>query len=74
MGKKGIEMRLDDLMIDKRSFQMEGLISSLASCIDVKLTHNELYLLIKQFFELNNQMYGSFEDIHVKSEAAQDNY
>jgi len=60
---KEIEMQLDDLMIDKRSFQMEGLISSLASCIDVKLTHNELYLLVKQFFDCNNQIYGSFEDI-----------
>ncbi|MFX1281072.1 MAG: DEAD/DEAH box helicase, partial [Promethearchaeota archaeon] len=28
---KEIEMQLDDLMIDKKSFQMEGLISSLAS-------------------------------------------
>ena len=71
---KEIEMQLDDLMIDKRSFQMEGLISSLASCIDVKLTHNELYLLVKQFFEINNQMYGSFEDIHDRSEGAKDNY
>ena len=71
---KEIEIQLDDLMIDKRSFQMEGLISSLASCIDVKLTHNELYLLVKQFFELNNQMYGSFENIDGSSEGAKNNY
>ena len=60
---KEIEIQLDDLMIDKKSFQMEGLISSLASCIDIKLTHNELYLLIKQFFNLNNQIYGVFKDV-----------
>ncbi len=60
---KEIEMQLDDLMIDKRSFQMEGLVSSLASCIEVKLTHNELYLLMKTFFNLNNKKYGILEDI-----------
>ncbi len=71
---KEIEMQLDDLMIDKRSFQMEGLISSLASCIDVKLTHNELYLLIKQFLQLNNHMYGSLEDIPNHSEGVKDDF
>ncbi|MFX1417890.1 MAG: SNF2-related protein [Promethearchaeota archaeon] len=65
---KEIEMQLDDLMIDKRSFQMEGLITSLASCIDVKLSHNELYLLIKEFFKLDNQRYGSLKDIKYNSE------
>ncbi|MFW9785289.1 MAG: helicase-related protein, partial [Candidatus Heimdallarchaeota archaeon] len=55
---KEIEMQLDDLMIDKKSFQMEGLISSLASCIDVKLTHNELFLLMNYFFNLSNNKYG----------------
>jgi hypothetical protein len=56
-----IEMQLDDLMIDRRSFQMDNLISSLASCIDVKLTHNELYLLVKNFFDLSNNKYGTLE-------------
>ncbi|MFX0043102.1 MAG: SNF2-related protein [Candidatus Hodarchaeota archaeon] len=62
---KEIEMQLDDLMIDKKSFQMEGLITSLASCIDVKLTHNELFLLMKYFFNLDNNKYGylKFNDI-----------
>jgi hypothetical protein len=59
---KEIEMQLDDLMIDKKSFQMEGLITSLASCVDVKLTHNELYVLMKLFFE-DDQLYGSLKDI-----------
>ncbi|MFX1566945.1 MAG: SNF2-related protein [Promethearchaeota archaeon] len=68
-----IEMQLDDLMIDKRSFQMEGLISSLASCVEVKLTHNELYLLIKSFFNLNNKKFGLLEDIRdSKEEFSQD--
>ncbi|MFX1321955.1 MAG: SNF2-related protein [Promethearchaeota archaeon] len=56
---KEIEMQLDDLMIDKKSFQMEGLITSLASCIDVKLSHNELFLLMKYFFNVDNSKYGS---------------
>ncbi|MFX1371862.1 MAG: SNF2-related protein [Promethearchaeota archaeon] len=70
---KEIEMQLDDLMIDRKSFQMEGLISSLASCVEVKLTHNELYLLIKHFFELDNHLYGTFEDIYDGSEDGKKN-
>ncbi|MFX1374221.1 MAG: SNF2-related protein [Promethearchaeota archaeon] len=58
---KEIEMQLDDLMIDKKSFQMEGLISSLTSCFDVKLTHNELFLLMKHFLNLNDNKYGIIE-------------
>ncbi|MFX1380662.1 MAG: SNF2-related protein [Promethearchaeota archaeon] len=60
---KEIEMQLDDLMIDRKSFQMEGLITSLASCIDVKLTHNELYLLIKLFFDNHNNLYGALKKV-----------
>ncbi|MFW9879813.1 MAG: SNF2-related protein, partial [Candidatus Thorarchaeota archaeon] len=60
---KEIEMQLDDLMIDKKSFQMEGLISSLASCIDVKLTHNELFLLMTYFLNLDNNKYGYMEKV-----------
>ncbi|MFX1310537.1 MAG: DEAD/DEAH box helicase [Promethearchaeota archaeon] len=71
---KEIEMQLDDLMIDKRSFQMEGLISSLASCIDVKLTHNELYLLMKSFFDIDNNLYGNLEDTQVTSEKSKENF
>jgi len=63
---KEIEMQLDDLMIDKKSFQMESLISSLASCIDVKLTHNELYLLITYFLNLNSNKYGILENLKEK--------
>ncbi len=60
---KEIEMQLDDLMIDKKSFQMEGLLDSLAACIDVKLSHNELFLLMNYFFNLNNNIYGYLEKI-----------
>jgi hypothetical protein len=60
---KEIEMQLDDLMIDRRSFQMEGLITSLASCHDVKLGHNELFLLMQYFFDLEEGKYGSFQVI-----------
>jgi len=55
---KEIEMQLDDLLIDKKSFQMDGLITSLASCEEVKLSHNELFLLIKYFFNLEHHKYG----------------
>jgi len=54
-----MEMQLDDLLIDKKSFKMDDLVTSLDACRDVKLTHNELYLLIKGFFELNDNKYGS---------------
>ena len=59
---KEIEMRLDDLLIDKKSFRMDDLITSLEACKEVKLTHNELYLLMKCFFNLNNHAYGYLEN------------
>ncbi|MFX1488680.1 MAG: helicase-related protein, partial [Promethearchaeota archaeon] len=69
---KEIEMQLDDLMIDKKSFQMEGLVSSLASCIEVKLSHNELFLLINYFLNLNNHVYGFIENVEKKSNQTTD--
>jgi len=63
---KEIEMQFEDLLIDKKSFRMDDLITS---CEDVKLTHNELYLLMKYFFELRNHAYGyleSFKDTLIK--------
>ncbi|MFX0148177.1 MAG: SNF2-related protein [Candidatus Hodarchaeota archaeon] len=63
---KEIEIQFEDLLIDKKSFQVDDLITS---CEDVKLTHNELYLLMKHFFELRNNFYGyleSFEDTFIK--------
>jgi len=54
-----MEMQLDDLLIDKKSFKMDDLITSLDTCREVKLTHNELFLLVKGFFELNDKKYGS---------------
>ena len=71
---KEIEMQLDDLMIDKKSFQMEGLINSLPSIMDVKLSSNELYFLIRSFFELNNELYGSLEDIKDKNDKSKNEY
>ncbi|MFX1240628.1 MAG: SNF2-related protein [Promethearchaeota archaeon] len=72
---KEIEMQLDDLMIDKKSFQMEGLITSLASCVDVKLTYNELYLLMKLFFENEENLYGKLIKIQeIEEEDIQDYY
>ena len=65
---KEIEMQLDDLMIDKKSFQMEGLITSLTSFIDVKLTHNELYLLLRYFFDINDHFYGVLESVESQTE------
>jgi len=58
---KEIEMRLDDLLIDKKSFRLDDLITSLEACEEVKLTHNELFLLMKCFFDLNNHAYGYLE-------------
>jgi len=52
-----MEMQLDDLLIDKKSFQMDTLMNYL-SCGDVKLTYNELYHLIDAFFSLENGKYG----------------
>jgi hypothetical protein len=55
-------------MIDKKSFQMDGLLTSLASCEDVKLSSNELFLFMKYFFDLNHHEYGSLETINGSSE------
>jgi len=71
---KEIEIQLDDLMIDKKSFQMEGLITSLASCVDVKLTHNELYLLMKLFFDNHDHLYGILKDIQDINEYISQDY
>jgi SNF2 family DNA or RNA helicase len=60
-----IEMQLDDLMIDRKSFQMDDLIVSLASCQDVKLSHNELFLFMNYFLSLNNHVYGTFNNQSV---------
>ena len=56
---KEMEMQLDDLLIDKKSFKMDDLITSLDACREVKLTHNELYLLVNSFFQLHDKKYGS---------------
>ncbi|MCJ7650711.1 MAG: SNF2-related protein, partial [Candidatus Lokiarchaeota archaeon] len=56
---KEIEIQLDDLMIDKKSFKVDGLITSVSACEEVKLSHNELFLLINYFFNLGESRYGS---------------
>jgi len=71
---KEIEMQLDDLMIDKKSFQMERLTTILASCVDVKLTHNELFLLMKYFFNLDNNKYGYLKVSEEDSEKVKDDF
>ncbi len=55
---KELEMQLDDLVIDKKSFRMDGLITTLA-CEEVKLSHNELFLFVNQFLSLKSPQYGS---------------
>ncbi len=60
---KEIEMQLDDLLIDKKSFQIDDLITSVDACQEVKLSHNELFLLVKHFFDLYQGKYGSVEFI-----------
>ncbi|MBD3212940.1 MAG: hypothetical protein GF311_10060 [Candidatus Lokiarchaeota archaeon] len=55
-----MEMQLDDLLIDKKSFQMDTLIKY-NSCQDVKLNHNELFYLIQSFFSLDDGKYGRFK-------------
>ncbi len=55
---KEIEMQLDDLLIDKKSFQIDDLITAVNACQEVKLSHNELFLLVKNFFDLYQNKYG----------------
>ena len=57
---KESEIQLDDLLIDKKSFQVDDLITSIAACEEVKLTHNELFLLVKYCFELKHHNLGNF--------------
>ena len=63
---KEIEMQLDDLLIDKKSFQIDDLITSVEACQEVKLNHNELFLLVNYFFDLYGGKYG-FVDLLKKS-------
>jgi hypothetical protein len=58
---KEIEIQLDDLLIDKKSFQIDDLITTVDACQEVKLTHNELFLLVNYFFNLRHNKYGSVE-------------
>ncbi|MFX0074891.1 MAG: SNF2-related protein [Candidatus Hermodarchaeota archaeon] len=55
---KEIEMQFDDLLIDRKSFQIDDLITSVDACEEVKLSHNELFLLVKYFFYLHQDKYG----------------
>ncbi len=64
-----IEMQLDDLLIDKKSFKMDDLITSIAYCDEVKLSHNELFLLINYFFELDEGKFGNFTSEIINKEA-----
>jgi superfamily II DNA or RNA helicase len=64
---KEIEMQLDDLLIDKKSFQIDDLITSVEACQEVKLSHNELLLLVKYFFDLYRGKYGII-DFHKDSD------
>jgi len=61
---KEIEMHLDDLLIDKKSFQYEGLVSNL-SCEDVKLTNNELAIFMNKFFQLESKSYGTLKNPEI---------
>ena len=54
------EMQLDDLLIDKKSFRVDDLITSTAACEEVKLSHNELFLLIKYCFDIKNHNIVNF--------------
>ncbi|MHA1193094.1 MAG: DEAD/DEAH box helicase [Promethearchaeota archaeon] len=72
---KEIEMQLDDLMIDKKSFKVDDLITSISTCEEVKLSHNELFLLMNYFFNLEDNRYGSIitndgdkKDLKLKNE------
>ncbi|MBY9020645.1 MAG: DEAD/DEAH box helicase family protein [Candidatus Lokiarchaeota archaeon] len=67
---KEMEIQLDDLLIDKKSFKMDDLITSLDACREVKLTHNELYLFANGFFELNDNKYGS---LNILEESTHEN-
>ena len=58
---KEIEMQLDDLLIDKKSFHMDDLITSIEACEEVKLSHNELFLLVKNFFDSHKDIYGTMQ-------------
>ncbi|MBD3253596.1 MAG: hypothetical protein GF383_00805 [Candidatus Lokiarchaeota archaeon] len=63
-----LEMQLDDLLIDEKSFQMDGLMSYYATCNDVKLTHNEILLFTEYFLGLENQKYGTIQHPKLSSD------
>jgi superfamily II DNA/RNA helicase len=67
---KEIEMQLDDLLIDKKSFKIDDLITSVNTCQEVKLSHNELFLLVKYFFDLYHGKYGIVENLKDKDSEA----
>ncbi|MFO8020196.1 MAG: SNF2-related protein [Promethearchaeia archaeon] len=68
-----IEMQLDDLVIDKKSFQMDGLISSLASCREIELTNDDLFEWIQFFFAIGDHKYGKLNSPEDKKKHNMEN-
>ncbi|MEJ2278765.1 MAG: helicase-related protein [Candidatus Lokiarchaeota archaeon] len=64
---KEIEIHLDDLLIDKKSFQFEGLVSNL-NCEDIKLTSNKLSIFMKEFLQIENQKYGTLTKLEKSND------
>jgi SNF2 family DNA or RNA helicase len=61
-----MELQLDDLLIDKKSFQIKSLMNYDAHD-QIKLQHNELFKFISEFFSLKNSRYGSITKIKKSS-------
>ncbi len=59
---KEMELQLDDLLIDKKSFQIKSLMA-FTSHDQIKLQHKELYRFIHTFFSLNDPNYGEVKNL-----------
>ena len=61
-----MELQLDDLLIDKKSFQIKSLMNY-DTHGQIKLQHNELFEFISAFFSLKNSRYGNITKIKKSS-------
>ncbi|MGQ4873960.1 MAG: SNF2-related protein, partial [Promethearchaeia archaeon] len=68
---KELEMQLDDMLLDKKSFQSTAWLDTLSSEADLKISHDELFILVKEFFENTQNIHGSFNIINNGDKNAQ---
>ncbi|TFF96359.1 MAG: hypothetical protein EU547_06505, partial [Promethearchaeota archaeon] len=62
-----MELKLDDLLIDKKSFQAKSLMNY-GAYDQIRLQHNELFNFISMFFSMKDKKFGNIYKIYESNE------